>query len=111
VKLRSVVHRDRLELLRLFGDGSQHGSVHTCSCSRAEFPDDCLSTLAFNECQNAVMTIAANDRVGFPVANLFATIRLRRPLGYMALSRQPAAAILTVGVLSPLFVGTTQISP
>ena len=91
MELSSVVKGDRLEAGLVFLDCIQ-GSL-SCGGGGARFQlfDDREAGFPFNESENAVMAIAADHSVSFPMTELQTSFDLRRPLGDMSLAGQNSA--------------------
>ena len=91
VELSAVVEGDCLEVGSMFLYGI-HGSLCNGSGgSRIQLFDDSVAGFSFNESENAVMTIAADHGVCFPMTELHAGFHFRRPFGDMSLARQNSA--------------------
>lgn len=87
----SVVEGDCLEAGFVFFDGVQGGLGHGGGSSRLQLLDDSEAGLSFNECENAVMEIAADHSVSFPMTELPTGFDRRRPQRDMSLAWQNSA--------------------
>lgn len=87
----SVVEGDRLEGGLVFLDSTQGGLRHGGSSSRLQLLDNNEAGLSFNECENAVMEIAADHGVSFPMTELPTGLDGRGPLRDMSLAWQNSA--------------------
>jgi hypothetical protein len=91
MEFSSVVESDCLEGGFVFLDSIQGGLCNGGGGSRLQLFDDSEAGLSFNESEKAVMAIAADHSVSFPVAELQTGFDHRRPLRDMAFAWQNSA--------------------
>jgi hypothetical protein len=87
----AVIEGDRLEAGLVFLDCIQGGVRYGSGSSGLQLFDDREAGLSFNESENAVMSIAADHCVSFPMAELGTGFDYGRPLRDMGLSWQNSA--------------------
>lgn len=87
----SVVEGDRLEAGLMFLNGVQGGLCHGVGSSRDQLFDDSEAGFSFDESEDAVMAIAADHGISFPMTELPTGFDRRRPLRDMSLAWQSSA--------------------
>ena len=91
MELGAVVEGDRLETGAMFLDGLQGGLGNGSGGSRVQLFDDGEAGLSFNEGENAVVEIAADHSIAFPMTELQTGFDLRWALRDMPLTRENSA--------------------
>ncbi len=87
----TVVEGDGLKAGLVFSDCLQGGLCHRSGSTRLQLFDDSETGLPFDKSEKAVMAIAADHCVSFPMTELQTGFDHRRPLRDMALSWQNSA--------------------
>jgi hypothetical protein len=91
MEFSTVVEGDRLKAGLMFSDCLQGGLCHRSGGPRLQLLDNSEAGLPFNKSEKAVMAIAADHGVSFPVTELQTGLDHRRPLRDMALAWQNSA--------------------
>jgi hypothetical protein len=91
MEFSSVVEGDRLKAGLVCLDSIQGGLCDRGGSSRLQLFDDSEAGLSFNESENAVMAIATDHGVSFPMTELQTGFDRKGPLRDMSLAGQNSA--------------------
>ncbi len=94
MKFGTVVEGDGEEALPVLGDGLDTGLGDFKSSSGAYFLDDDEAGSTFDESNDTVMAVRANDRVGFPMTDLEARFDLVGAFRDRTFTREDASRVV-----------------
>lgn len=109
MELGAIVRGDRLESIEVLADEADRACAGLFLRSGPELTDEHVTTLAFDEADDAVLAARPHDGVDFPVAQLSSRLDAGGPFTDVPLAGEPATAVIGTVALAPSLSGAAQL--